>query len=393
MNSYFASAEQQANPFLRGRAVGVTGRRPERSVVAAASREAKRLGIRTAMGAWEARRTLPSLLLVAADAEKYEDLTRRLNAVFHEFTDLVEPTSVDESFLDVTDAAGDFLGAVVVAQAIKERLSQECGEWMTASIGVATSKEMAKLASDRQKPDGLVVVPPGRETELLDASKLTDLCGIGPRVEARLFGMGIRSFRELRERPVLDLTAEFHSYGEWLHRAARGEGDDAVVPGDGNQKTYGHSYTLPRDADDAEDIERFLLLQCDKVARRLRRDGLAARGVAAYVRFGDFSEAGRQRQSQEPVNDGLKIFKLARELIRPFLNSGKSVRLVGVSASNLARGTQQASLFEKERRMRSALAALDAIQSRYGDDAWTRASVIAQRHRRHHRGPPRVKKF
>lgn len=374
MNSYFASVEQQANPFLRGKPIGVTGKRTERSVVAAASREAKKLGVKTAMSTWEAKRVLPSILLVMGDPEKYGDITRRFNAIFREFTNLVEQFSVDESFLDVTDTAHDYLGATVIAQMIRRRLREECGEWITASIGIAPNKEMAKLASERMKPDGLVVAPPDRVLELLDEADLQDLCGIGPRIAERLGAMGIRSFRALREYPREALTREFHSYGEWLHDAAHGRGDDEVRPDDEGQKSYGHSYTLPTNATDPRVVERYLLIQCDKVAWRLRRDGCAARCVTAYLRFGDFSGDGRQRRFREPVSDGLKLFEIARELIAPFL--GKPVRLVGISASELTRGAEQVSLFKKERKMSSVLSALDALQTRYGDRAWTRASLL-----------------
>ena len=396
MNSYFASVEQQANPFLRGKAIGVTGKRKERSVVAAASREAKKLGVKTAMSTWEAKRVLPSILLVMGDPEKYGDITRRFNAVFREFTNLVEPFSVDESFLDVTDTARDYLGATVIAQMIRRRLREECGACVTASIGIAPNKAMAKLASERMKPDGLVVAPPDRVVGLLDGSELEDVCGIGPRIAARLRGMGIASFRELRARPLADLVAQFHSYGEWLHHVAHGRGDDVVSPDADDPKSYGHSYTLPTNATDPRVIERYLLVQCDKVAWRMRRDGCAARCVTASLRFGDFSGDGRQRRTREPINDGLKLFEIAKSLVYPLLTPPwqgekrasppakeglrggmcRPVRLVGVSASELTRGAEQISLFKKERKMSSVLSALDALQTRYGDRAWTRASLL-----------------
>src|SRR3989339_843705 len=289
MNSYFASVEQQANPFLRGKAIGVTGKRTERSVVAAASREAKKLGVRTAMSTWEAKRVLPSMILVMGDPEKYSDITRRFNAIFFEFTHLVERFSVDESFLDITDSARDFLGATIIAQTIKTRLREECGGYVTCSVGIASNKPMAKLASDRMKPDGLVVVLPGRETELLDASRLEDVCGIGPRMAVRLNALGIFSFPQLRAYPLDRLVGEFKSYALRLHDIAHGRGDATVSPGEVDPKSVGHSYTLPTNVKDPPVIRRYLLTLCDKVAWRLRRDGFATRCVTAYVRYGDFS--------------------------------------------------------------------------------------------------------
>lgn len=402
MNSYFASVEQQANPFLRGKAIGVTGKRKERSVLATASREAKALGVKTAMSTWEAKKVLPSLILVMGDPEKYGDITRRFNAIFREFTDLVEQFSVDESFLDVTEAAQDYFGATMIAQMIRVRLAEECGERITASIGVGPNKLMAKLASERVKPDGLTVVHPGRELDLLDQCDLEDLCGIGPRIAERLNDMGIRTFKQLRERPLDDLAREFKSYGLWLHEAAHGRGDDEVNPDADDPKSVGHSYTLPTNAEDSETVRRYLLTLCDKVGWRLRRDGFAARCVTAYVRYGDFSGDGKQTHFSEPVNDGLKLFEIAWGLISSVIARSeatkksherllpaslsargrndmlaKPIRLVGISASQLTKGPEQSSLFKKERKMSSALRALDRLQHRYGDGVWTRASLVS----------------
>ena len=419
MNSYFASVEQQANPFLRGKAIGVTGKRKparttdgnrsggERSVVAAASREAKRLGVKTAMSTWEAKRILPSIILVAGDPEKYGDITRRFNAIFRDYTPLVEQFSVDESFLDVTDVAQDYLGATAIALAIRERLRVECGDFITASIGVAPNKLLAKLASETIKPSGLTVVRPHEAIGLLDRCALQDLCGIGPRIADRLGDLGIHSFAQLRQFPLDKLAAEFSggagsgsagkSLALWLHNAAHGIGDDMVSPDAEDPKSVGHSYTLPADTSDPTVVQRHLLALCDKVAWRLRRDGFSARCVTAYVRFGDFSGAGKQHRFQEPISDGLSLFKSAWKLLpviassseRSNLTTGllrlrprndmlsRPVRLVGISASELVVGSRSSSLFRKDRNVVSTLHALDKLQTRYGERAWTRASLLS----------------
>ena len=167
MNSYFASVEQQANPFLRDKSIAVTGKRydpsrdkePQRSIVAAASAEAKRQGIKTGMSTWEAKRICPRLIIVQGDPKKYSDITEKIFHIFREFSDCVEQFSVDEGFLDVTHEAEDYLGAIMIALAIKKRINEICGEYIKASIGIAPNKLIAKLASESQKPDGLVVVP------------------------------------------------------------------------------------------------------------------------------------------------------------------------------------------------------------------------------------------
>jgi DNA polymerase-4 len=376
MNSYFASVEQQANPFLRGKAIGVTGKRQERSVVAAASREAKALGVATAMSTWEAKRILPSIILVMGDPEKYGDITARFNAIFREFTDRVEQFSVDESFLDITDTAKDYLGAIAIAQSIKSRLREECGERITVSIGIAPNKLLAKLASERMKPNGLVAIRPEQAIPFLDACDLEDFCGIGPRIRRHLESLGILNVPQLRKFPLSRLVDAFDSYGFWLHDAARGLDDSPVNGTEEEPKSMGHSYTLPRDTDDERTMKRYLLGLCDRVAWRLRRDGYLARGITAYVRYGDFGGAGCQRRFKEPVAEGLALFRIAWQLIDPVRDDTKPIRLVGLSAGELTTAAPPVSLFASERKKARLLPALDAIERRYGSHAWTRASLI-----------------
>ena len=417
MNSYFASAEQQANPFLRGKAIGVTGKRKERSVVAAASREAKLRGVKTAMATWQALQILPSIILVPGDPEKYSYITNTFNRIFIEESDAVQRFSVDESFLDVTQASGgDYFGAIAIALRIKDRLRKECGSYITASIGIGPNKVVAKLASERIKPDGLTVIPPHQAISLIDQCELQDLCGIGPRTTKHLEALGIYSFPQLRAYPVKALEAEFHSYGRWLHEAAHGRGDDIVCSDETPQRSYGHSYTLPQNTDDVAVAERYLLGLCEKVAWRMRRDGFLTRTVASYVRFGDFSGAGGQVTLDEPSADGWKLFLAARSILvstdlfpkshhkntsqvigplplRPhnpeFHNQTtsplqyfttptplKPIRLVGISATSLVPGHEPLPLTLKDRKLAHLLPALDKLQTRYGDRAWTRASLL-----------------
>lgn len=383
MNSYFASVEQQANPFLRGKPIGITGKHQERSIVATASIEAKALGVKTAMSTWEAKKVCPSIILWPGDSEKYSDIMHRFNAIYESFTPNVEPFSVDESFLDVTEEAEDYLGAICMAQMIRSRLREELGERITASIGIAPNKLMAKLASGHKKPNGLTVARPQDVLSLLDECELEDLCGIGPRIHERLLALGIIDFKQLREFPLEDLEREFHSYGIWLHEAAWGRDSSVIVSptrggvhsaGDEDAKSYGHSYTLPQNTSDPRILKRYLFGLADKVAWRMRRDGVAARRVTAFVRFGDFSGHGEQRTFDEPVADGMRLFQVAWNILKPV--GLIDVRLVGLSASLLSRGVTQPSLFKKERRMTAVLSALDELQTRYGSGVWKRGSTL-----------------
>lgn len=379
MNSYFASVEQQANPFLRGKPIGITGKNQKRSIVATASIEAKRLGVKTAMSTWEAKKICPSIILYPGDPEKYSDITRRFNAIYRSFTDRVEAFSVDESFLDLTEEATDYLGAAFMAQAIRERVREECGERITASIGVAPNRLMAKLASESVKPNGLTVVQAHEVLELLDRSNLEDLCGIGGRIRERLSDLGIETFAQLREFPVDRLVEAFDSYGVWLHEAAWGrEIEHVTTSTPDSPKSYGHSYTLPENTNDLTILKRYLLGLADKVAWRMRRDGVAACRVSAYVRFADFSGHGEQRTSQEPLTDGLALFEIVWRILRPFFQVAPSrlVRLLGITASMVCPDPKRISLFKKERRMRSVLSSLDQLQHRYGAGIWKRAGTL-----------------
>jgi DNA polymerase IV len=383
MNSYFASVEQQANPFLRGKPIGVTGKakdaasgKPVRSIISAASLEAKHMGIKGIMSTWQAKRDCPSLIFVQGDMTKYTDITKRFNIIFQRYTDRVEVFSIDESFLDITESAKDYLGAIAIAQMIKHDLKKYCGERITCSIGIAKNKLMAKLASEQVKPDGLTAIRPGKEESFLNTCELQDLCGIGPRINNRLFTIGITTFQELRNTPLTLLEKEFKSYGHWLFNAARGRGDNNIISELADPKSMGHSYTLPEDTYDEATLRRTLLGLADKVAWRLRRDGFSSKLVRAYVRYGDFTGNGQELRIQEPIKDGLQLYKIAWRMIDRWRKRDLPVRLMGISTGALTKGPVQSPLFKKEQKISSVLSSLDSVQRRYGQHSWTRASLI-----------------
>lgn len=379
MNSYFASVEQQANPFLRGKPIGVTGKRESRSVVAAASIEAKRMGVKTAMSNWEARKIIPNLVLISGDSSKYSHITNTFIGIFREFTDQVEQFSVDEAFLDVTDQAHDYMAATLMAKMIKARIIEECGIRVTCSVGIGPNKLIAKLASEIEKPDGLIVVKPKDVPKLLDSVELGDFCGIGRRIEQRLHMLGVYTVDQLRNYPLDKLVTEFKSYGFWLHEAAHGRDDsplDVRRAGSDKPKSMGHSYTLPSDIWDPLEMKRNLLGLADKVGWRLRREGFFAHQITAYVRYGDFTGNGSVKRFSEPTNDGLRLFQIAWSMIDKFRDPNKPVRLIGLTAGRLSKGPEQIHLFPKDRKMQKVVSVLDKIQTRYGNRSWTRASLL-----------------
>ena len=222
--------------------------------------------------------------------------------------------------------------------------------------------------------------------DLLDRSKLDDLCGIGQRTLHKLENLGITTFRQLREFPVDELVREFKSYGIWLHEAACGNEPPALSNQKSTDKTaapksYGHSYTLPYDTNNRATIKRYLFSLADKIVWRMRRDNVCARRVTAFLRFGDFSHACEQRSFNEPITDGKQLFEIAWSIYTKIFQhqlprNRKPIRLVGISASLLCNQQTTVPLFKKDRELRSLLSCLDKLQRRYGNNVWKRASTL-----------------
>ncbi len=306
-NSYFASVEQQANPFLRGLPIAVAGKGQQtidvglahksnhrvtidqlqfqRSVVTTASREAKQRGVKTAMGTWEARKICPDMLVIPGDPQKYGDITVRFMKILRQYADAVEQFSTDEAFADVTCASGgDYFGAVLLAQQIRADIAEDCGEYCTVSIGIASNKFLAKLASESKKPNGLTCVPPHEADEFVRTRRLAEFCGLGRRTEKHLERLGVTSVDTLRSVPIAKLLSEFKSYGYFLYNAARGIGDDVVQSDEEDPKSIGNSYTFPHNLLSDNEVRAGILALADRVAWRLRKQHFAATHLAAYAR-------------------------------------------------------------------------------------------------------------
>ncbi len=371
MNAFFASVEQRANPALRGRAMAVSGS-AHRGVILSPSYEARTFGVRTGMTYHEAKTACPGLLLVPADPAKYSSTCEELIAIWRDFSPLVELFSIDEAFLDVTGCEKLFGDSVRIAIRIKERVWNE--KKLTCSIGIGPNKLLAKLGSDMQKPDGLVLISREDVPEVLEDLPVKDLCGIGPNLTRYLAAMGIRTCGELGRTPLAQLVARFGVVGERLRDMGRGFDDDPVVPlaeqHAEESKSIGHSMTLNEDCSDASLIERHILQLSEKVGRRLRRGSYSGRTVCLTLRYADFHTFSRQRKLRHAVNHGLDICAAARELLGE-LQLAQPVRLIGVSVSSLEKDMSQLPLLESERRKRFIADAMDDINDRYGDFAVT----------------------
>jgi DNA polymerase-4 len=374
LDAFFASVEQRDNPELRGRPVIVGGAGGEdvRGVVSAASYEARAFGVHSAMSLREAYRRCPHGVFLPVHGRRYQAASRDVMAILRRFTPQVEPISIDEAFLDVTGSAALFGDGPAIARQIKDAVRDEVG--LTISVGVASTKLVAKIASDLRKPDGLVVVPRGDEAAFLGPLPIGRLWGVGEKTAIALAEYSVRTIGDLAALPPDLLVRRFGKHGASLVERARGMDADPVHDGD-PAKSVGHEHTFDVDSSDPEVIERTLLAMSDGVAGRLRSAGVKAGTVTVKIRDAAFRTITRQRTLAEPTDLTEPIFRAALELARPEVR-GMRVRLLGVSASNLG-DREQLALFESvEPRRRRAVEAADSLRRRYGERAVTRARLI-----------------
>lgn len=383
LDAFYASVEQRDHPELRGRPVIVGGLAHERGVVSAASYEARAFGVRSAMPLRMAARLCPDGVFVRGDPDRYLEASDAVMALFEEHTPLVQPISLDEAFLDVSGSAHLFGGPVAVARRLKAAVRERLR--LVLSVGVASNKLCAKIASDLRKPDGLVTVDPGSEAAFLAPLPLQRLWGVGPRTREVLESWGMRTIGDLAAFETAALEARFGEHGAAIHERALGIDDDTVVPQEA-AKSIGHEHTFDVDTLDQAQIERMLLRLAEGVGKRMRAASVRGRTIAIKLRVAPFETRTRQRTLGEPTDEDLAIFRVARSLLRDALREDRErglvspVRLIGVHASGLVAGAQLG-LFDAARASRLN-AALDAVRSRFGDDALDRASARESERRR-----------
>ena len=372
MDAFYASVEVLDDPTLIGRPVIVGGRPDDRGVVSAASYEARAFGVHSAMPLRTAARLCPQAAFLPGRFERYAEVSRQVMGVFDDYTPLVEPISMDEAFLDVTGApAGD---GPTIGQAIKTRVRDEVG--LVVSVGVATNKLVAKVASDLRKPDALVIVPPGEEADFLAPLPVTRLWGVGPRVRQALADYGVTTIGELAAVPDDTLRRRFGRMGVELGQRARGIDRSRVSSGQA-PKSIGHEHTFGSDVTDRSGLDGTLLWIAESVASRLRRHGLAAGGVQLKLRYEGFETLTRQTHLSHPTTDGQLILDAARRLLDKTLEPGRAVRLIGITGISLA-NAQQLTLFEDGPRVQRLAEATDAVRDKFGDKAITRARLLRE---------------
>lgn len=374
LDAFFASVEQRDNPELRGKPVLVGGG-GKRGVVAAASYEARKFGCRSAMPGAVAARLCPQAIFVKGSFEKYKEASRQVFEVFESVTPLVEPLSIDEAFLDATGSLRLLGDGEAIARKIKRDVREQTQ--LTVSLGVAPSKLVAKIASDLDKPDGLVVVREGEIDAFLQPLEISRLWGVGAVGQAKLERLGVRTFGDVQKLGLKTLKAMFGSLGESLHNRCRGIDDRPVVT-DRRAKSIGHERTFGDNLTTLEQCHAQVVDLAERVGWRLRRAERAAGTITLKVRNGAFKTITRAHTLSEPTHDSGAIVREACGLLDVWARRNfEPVRLLGVSASQL-HAPEGPGLFDAAEHERASRVdeAADVIRSRFGDAAIGRASSL-----------------
>lgn len=365
MDAFFASVEQRDDPALQGKPVIVCGK-SRRSVVATASYEARAFGVHSAMPLSQAKRLCPHGCFVAPRFEAYREASDAIHQVMLHYADAYEPISLDEAFLDISGMGSQYPTLGSIGRAIKEEI--RCAVHLTASVGIAPNKFLAKMASDMNKPDGLCIIPYGREQEVLAPLPVRRLWGVGSVTEKKLLAAGFRTIADIQEAAPEKLSALLGNQGPLLKALSLGI-DERPIISSRQVKSIGDESTYEYDLTDRRAIDREIAIHSDIVAQRLRRHDLAARTISLKIRFASFKTIMRSLSLEEGTNLQETIDSACQTLLsRIPLTEG--IRLIGVTASNLGTPLSTPSLFsDKEEKRARAARAMDSIQQKYGRKA------------------------
>lgn len=383
MDSFFASVEQQVNPVLVGKPVGVI-KGPGRTCIIAASREAKSLGIKTGTTTYEAKEIYPQIILVPADFDKYFFVTKKFIEICSRYSPDLEVFSIDELFLEITQTKYLFGGADALCRKIKEAIKNEIGEFITCSIGISYNRLLAKLASGIKKPDGIFEITPQNRDEVLFNCKLTDICGLGFRLEKRLFNLGITNFKNLRKVPLECLETSLGPYwSKELKRLSYGE-DNSLLTSIGElpkMRSVSRTYTLYENTTDLLKIKATLRNLCEEAAFKVREMGMRGRVVGLAVRgparhasqlAGVAGEDYRHKTLKYFINSGKELFEISWKLFQEMewlsLPASRQVRFLGVWLGGLRpKNELTISIFPEEKREERLNGAMDLVNKRFGE--------------------------
>ncbi len=381
MDAFFASVEQLLHPEWRGKPV-IVGADPRggkgRGVVSAASYEARKYGVHSAMPIGQAYRRCPNGVYAPPHGHVYQEYSKKVFAVLDRFSPLIEPLSIDEAFMDMTGSLHLFGDLEILGNRLKAEIRETTG--LNASVGIAPSKSVAKIASDFCKPDGLLIVQPAKVQQFLNPLPVTRLWGIGKKMCDELNKIGIRTVSQLVEYPLDVLKQKFGKMGEHIYRMARGDDPRDVVAVE-DAKSVSNEVTFDTDQTDFEVIRNTVFYLSEKVAGRLRRAAIRGHTVHLKIRFEDFKTFTRSHSQKDPVNLTKDIFRIAEYLLSEFNPPEYAVRLLGVGVSNLEKeqGTQL-SLWDAEDQKKLKLEqAMDSIQDKFGKDAIRHAQSLEGR--------------
>ncbi|MFZ6036143.1 MAG: DNA polymerase Y family protein [Patescibacteria group bacterium] len=374
MASYFASVEQQANPRLRGRPIGVVATMTPHGCIIASSREAKKIGIKTGCRIPEAQQLYPDVVLVEVDPPKYRSTSERIFSIAAEYSEAIEPYSIDEAFLDLTGVASSYDEAHRIAVEIQRRIREEVGEWLLCSVGVAPTRWLAKFASDTAPKGGVVVLTPDVMAAYLRGRVLEEAWGIAGATAGRLQALGIATLDELAQYPVANLMATLGVRGYYLWANLHGI-ELAGVEVQRQPKSIGHSHILRRRTQDVRFHQAVLMRLCERTGRRLRERELEAQGVYFHSSLVRRGAVGFSRIVHHPVIHTSQIFQMAWEAVRPYLG-GDTPHWYAVGVYRLRPRVDQLSLFQNKKISPALARALDMINNKYGEETVVQGELL-----------------
>jgi DNA polymerase-4 len=375
MNSYFASVEQQANPFLRGKAVGVCAYLSPNGCIIASSTEAKAKGIKTGFRVKDALKLVPGLVLLENEPAKYRSTTEKIFRILAEYSDALEPYSIDEAFLDLSGWVKNYEQAEKVALEVRARIKDEVGEWLKCSIGISWTKFLAKFAGDIAPKNSLLVIDKNNLDSILAGRNLQDAWGINNAMERRLKAIGINDLGQLKNYDPIKIKRELGSCGYYLWANVNGHEISRVHPEDAPPKSIGHSYCLPRQTTDKKYLLKIIHKLCEKTGRRLRALGLEAQKInfyAGYIYDGGLHKLitpGDKIYITEEIFNPIHDFVMKTEILLP-------VRMLAVSVFRLSPISGQANLFYDNLKPRSVSRAMDKLNDKYGEYTIVRGTMF-----------------
>ena len=365
LDSFFVSVEQVLNPELKGKPVVVGGRPDRRGVVATASYEARAFGLHSAMPLVTAARLCPEAIFIEGNFTRYSEFSRKFMAILNDFSPYIEPAGLDEAYLNVTGFESIHGSIRQMAITMKQRIRSELE--LSASIGIASCKVVAKVASDLSKPDGLIEVATGEECDFLAPLAVDKLPGVGKQAMKILTRLGVHTIGALSQTPSHTLKSHFGTAGETMRRFANGIDDSEVLP-PGEAKSISRETTFGEDTRDRMFLEATLWIQSEKIGADLRKKGKQARCVTLKVRYADFSTITRSRTLRESISSDQAIFEIGVKLLEQALKMEKqAVRLIGIGVLHLVEPSQQATLFTPSAlKLEELNKTIDRIRNRYG---------------------------